>query len=45
MKADVEKAASGGGWRFPFFFLLMLFVGLAGIGYNRYRKIMKSHLP
>lgn len=45
MKRDVQAAKDGGAWRFPFFFLLLLFVGLAGIGYNRYRKLMKSHLP
>ena len=27
-----------------FWFLFLLFIALAGVGYNRYRKIMKSHL-
>ena len=40
-----EQAVSGSsGWRLPFFFLFLLITALGGIGYNRYRKIMKSHL-
>ena len=42
-KEVAEKAAGGGAWRVPFFVLFLLFLALAGIGYNRYRKITKSH--
>ena len=47
MKEKVNSAMNngGGGWRLPFFFLLVLFLGLAGVGYNRYTKLSKSHLP
>jgi len=46
MKEEIrqEMSQAGSGWRWPFFVLLFLFVGLAGVGYNRYQKIMKSHL-
>jgi len=46
MKEEIrqEMSQAGSGWRWPFFLLLFLFVGLAGVGYNRYQKIMKSHL-
>eukprot|EP00965_Chrysotila_dentata_P186253 6149644-Pleurochrysis_carterae.AAC.2 len=36
---------SSGGWGWPFIILFLMLVALAGVGYNRYRKIMKSHLP
>jgi len=29
--------------RSSFYFLFLMLVALAGVGYNRYRKIMKSH--
>ena len=46
MKEAVRQASSGGGWRFPFFVLFVMIVGLAGVGYNRYTKLYgKSHLP
>ena len=46
MKAAVKEASSGGGWRFPFFVLFVMILGLAGVGYNRYTKLYgKSHLP
>mmetsp|Transcript_28905 Transcript_28905/g.47959 ORF Transcript_28905/g.47959 Transcript_28905/m.47959 type:complete len:448 (-) Transcript_28905:484-1827(-) len=45
MKEEIEAVKrSSGGWGYPFFFLLILLIALAGIGYNRYRKIMKSHI-
>jgi len=45
MKEEIKKevAAAQSSYRKPFFFLLLLLVALAGVGYNRYRKIMKSH--
>jgi len=45
MKEEIKKevAAASSSWRSPFFLLLLLLVALAGVGYNRYRKIMKSH--
>ena len=42
LKKEVAEKA-GGSWRLPFFILFMLLVALAGVGYNRYRKITKSH--
>jgi len=46
LKTAVANASSGGGWRFPFFILLVMILGLAGVGYNRYTKLYgKSHLP
>lgn len=45
IKKHVDKAIRGGGMSgFSFYFLLLLIVALGGVGYNRYRKIMKSHL-
>jgi hypothetical protein len=45
MKKHVDRAIRGGGMSsFSFYFLLLLIVALGGVGYNRYRKIMKSHL-
>ena len=43
LKKEVAENAGGGGWRMPFFLLFAMLIGLAGIGYNRYRKITKSH--
>ena len=43
-KEVAEKAAGGGAWRVPFFVLFLLFLALAGIGYNRYRKITPDDL-
>jgi len=40
----LEAVSGSSGWRLPFFFLFLLITALGGIGYNRYRKIMKSHL-
>lgn len=46
LKRVVQNAGSGGGWKFPFFLLLVMIVALAGVGYNRYVKLNgKSHLP
>lgn len=46
MRNEIVRNAGGGGWKFPFFILLMLIVGVAGVGYNRYTKLYgKSHLP
>ena len=46
MKGKVAAMGSGGGgWGFPFYFLLFLIVLLTGVGYNRYNKLTKSHLP
>ena len=46
MHEAVKNAAGSGGWRFPFFVLFIMIVGLAGVGYNRYNKLYgKSHLP
>jgi len=46
MKKEVARALrSGGGMsNMAFYFLFLLIVALGGVGYNRYRKIMKSHL-
>jgi len=46
MREDMEKMKQDAPSRygFPFFFLLLCMLALAGVGYNRYRKIMKSHL-
>uniref|UniRef100_A0A7S3AMB7 L-type lectin-like domain-containing protein n=1 Tax=Haptolina ericina TaxID=156174 RepID=A0A7S3AMB7_9EUKA len=44
LKKEIElKASGGGGWRLPFFILFALIVAVGGIGYNRYRKLSKSH--
>jgi len=43
LRKSVEAAGSGGS-SLQFYFLLLCIVALAGVGYNRYRKIMKSHL-
>jgi len=44
MSRKVEEMSSSNGWRIPFLLLFMLITALGGVGYNRYRKIMKSHL-
>jgi hypothetical protein len=41
---EVKRVATGQ-WGFSFWLLFLMLVALAGVGYNRYRKIMKSHLP
>jgi mannose-binding lectin 2 len=45
IKEEIKKEvlAAGSSHRSPFFFLFLLILALAGVGYNRYRKIMKSH--
>ncbi|KAL1510486.1 hypothetical protein AB1Y20_006791 [Prymnesium parvum] len=43
LKKQVAENMNGGGWRLPFFLLFCMLVALAGVGYNRYRKITKSH--
>jgi len=43
LQMQVEKGMGGGGWRVPFFLLFAMLIALAGVGYNRYRKITKSH--
>ena len=46
MKVELLRNAGSGGWKFPFFILFMMIVGLGGVGYNRYTKLYgKSHLP
>ena len=40
IKKEVLAAGSSGS---SFYFLFLLILALAGVGYNRYRKIMKSH--
>jgi len=46
MAKEVEEVKrSGGRWGMPFWILFFGMVAIAGVGYNRYRKIMKSHLP
>jgi hypothetical protein len=46
MKNEIARNSSGGGWKFPFFVLLVMILALAGVGYNRYVKLYgKSHLP
>jgi hypothetical protein len=42
----VEKqlGSSGGGWKLPFFILLVAVGGLAGFAYQKYRHLMKTHL-
>jgi len=44
MKKKLKKVANKSTMGFPFFFLLICMIAIAGVGYNRYRKIMKSHL-
>lgn len=45
IRAEVAAVKqSGSGLGFSFYFLFLCMVALAGVGYNRYRKIMKSHL-
>jgi len=46
MKTEFKEALKSGGGvsSLSFYFLLLLIVALGGVGYNRYRKIMKSHL-
>jgi len=44
-KEVLQVKNSSGGWGWPFIILFLMLVALAGVGYNRYRKIMKSHLP
>ena len=46
LKSAVAVASGSSGWKFPFFLLLVMILGLAGVGYNRYNKLYgKSHLP
>ena len=46
LKKAMDSASGGSGWRFPFFILFIMILGLAGVGYNRYVKLYgKSHLP
>ena len=46
LKMMVKEGQGSGGWKFPFFLLFMMIIGLAGVGYNRYQKLYgKSHLP
>lgn len=46
LKSAVSNVSGGGGWKFPFFLLFVMILGLAGVGYNRYAKLYgKSHLP
>lgn len=46
LKVMVKDGQGGGGWKFPFFLLFVMILGLAGVGYNRYQKLYgKSHLP
>jgi len=46
LKSAVSNVSGGGGWKFPFFLLFVMILGLAGVGYNRYNKLYgKSHLP
>jgi len=43
--SDAIKSGGGGmgGWSFWILFFMM--IALAGVGYNRYNKLTKSHLP
>ena len=41
IKKEVLAAATS--HRSSFYFLFLMVLALAGVGYNRYRKIMKSH--
>lgn len=41
IKSEVLAASTS--HRSSFYFLFLMLVALAGVGYNRYRKIMKSH--
>ena len=44
IKAEVASVqARSSAWGLPFWFLFLAVVALAGVGYNRYRKITKSH--
>mmetsp|Transcript_53983 Transcript_53983/g.124282 ORF Transcript_53983/g.124282 Transcript_53983/m.124282 type:complete len:99 (-) Transcript_53983:94-390(-) len=46
IKEEVSQVKkNSGGWGWPFILLFVMLIALAGVGYNRYRKIMKSHLP
>ena len=45
MEREVKQVIGrSSAWGLPFWILFLLLVALAGVGYNRYRKIMKSHL-
>ena len=45
MEKEVKEVIGrSSAWGLPFWILFLLLVALAGVGYNRYRKIMKSHL-
>jgi len=43
---NVASNVGGGGWKLPFFVLFAMILGVAGVGYNKYKKLYgKSHLP
>ena len=44
MKEYAEKNYDGSGWRMPFFFLMIIVLGVAIMGYRHYRYLIKSHL-
>ena len=45
IKEEIKKEvlAASTSHRSSFYFLFLMVLALAGVGYNRYRKIMKSH--
>jgi len=45
LRTEMGRTVGGGGWKFPFFILFLMIAALGGVGYNRYSKMMKSHLP
>lgn len=42
----VERSmeVAGGGWKTPFFLLLIVIGGVAAFGYRKYRHLTKTHL-
>lgn len=44
IKKSAEKAGAGGGWKLPFFFIIVLLAGIGGFGYKKYQELRKSHL-
>eukprot|EP00518_Triparma_eleuthera_P016576 CAMPEP_0197547178 /NCGR_PEP_ID=MMETSP1320-20131121/1581_1 /TAXON_ID=91990 /ORGANISM="Bolidomonas sp., Strain RCC2347" /LENGTH=411 /DNA_ID=CAMNT_0043106895 /DNA_START=158 /DNA_END=1393 /DNA_ORIENTATION=+ len=44
MKEYAEKISDNSGWRMPFFFLMLVVIGVGIMGYRHYRYLIKSHL-
>lgn len=44
VEASAKLASGGGGWRLPFFLLLIILLGVASGAYWLYQKLLKSHI-